>query len=165
MSRTCMIFLALLLGSTNDLIAQSFSLEDGDRVVFLGNTFFERALDYGHLETMLTLHWPDRNVTFRNLGWDGDTVYGHSRAGGRRRAVFGDVVLQHLHEAKLHGIHGRVFLDEGIEAFSDRFGIDLNSFEISVVGLRLKSEHEDECCVTIDLQSVEAKGVNTGIKL
>lgn len=71
-------------------VTESFSLKDGDRVVFLGNSFFERALDYGHLETSLTLRWPEKRITFRNLGWDGDTVYGHSRAGGRRRQVFGD---------------------------------------------------------------------------
>ncbi|MDA7617838.1 MAG: GDSL-type esterase/lipase family protein [Verrucomicrobiota bacterium] len=68
----------------------AFTLEEGDRVVFLGNSFFERALDYGHLETSMMLHWKRRDITFRNLGWDGDTVYGHSRAGGRRRQVFGD---------------------------------------------------------------------------
>ena len=67
----------------------SFELNSGDRIVFLGNSFFERALDHGRLETALTLCWPLRDLTFRNLGWDGDTVYGHSRTGGRRRAVFG----------------------------------------------------------------------------
>lgn len=83
-----------------------FELRDGDRVVFLGNSFFERALDYGHLETALALRWPDRRVTFRNLGWDGDTVYGHSRAGGRRRSVFGDAeegfqkMIQHVNTEK-----------------------------------------------------------------
>ena len=53
---------------------------DGDRVIFVGNTFFERDLHYNHLETALTARWPERNVTFRNLGWDGDTVWGDARA-------------------------------------------------------------------------------------
>lgn len=57
-----------------------FELADGDRVVFIGNTFFERDLRYNHLETALTARWPERNVTFRNLGWDGDTVWGEARA-------------------------------------------------------------------------------------
>lgn len=70
---------------------KSFELSDGDRVLFLGNSFFERALEFGYLETALNLSFPHRNITFRNLGWDGDTVFGHSRTGGRRRAVFGDV--------------------------------------------------------------------------
>lgn len=70
--------------------ADAFELKPDDRVVFLGNSFFERARAHGHIETALTLAWPDRPLTFRNLGWDGDTVFGHARAGGRRRAVFGD---------------------------------------------------------------------------
>jgi len=60
--------------------APSFELLDGDRVVFIGNTFIERDQVYGYLETMLTARWPDRNITFRNLGWSGDTVWGEARA-------------------------------------------------------------------------------------
>ena len=78
------------LSAPEPVLAQPFELRDGDRVVFLGNSFFGRALEFGHIETSFALRWPERNITFRNLGWDGDTVYGHSRAGGRRRAVFGD---------------------------------------------------------------------------
>ena len=90
---------ALLLGlaGTSLVLAQgprkaapAFELRDGDRVVFLGNSFFERARQHGYLETSLALRWPGRKVTFRNLGWDGDTVFGHSRTGGRRRSVFGN---------------------------------------------------------------------------
>jgi lysophospholipase L1-like esterase len=55
-------------------------LKDGDRVVLVGNTFIERDQEYGYLETLLTLHYPDRNITFRNLGWSGDTVEGIARA-------------------------------------------------------------------------------------
>ena len=58
----------------------AFELRDGDRVAFIGNTFFEREQMYGYLELALTTRWPDRNVTFRNVGWSGDTVFGHARA-------------------------------------------------------------------------------------
>ncbi|HEY0982528.1 SGNH/GDSL hydrolase family protein [Schlesneria sp.] len=54
-------------------------LQDGDRVVFLGGTFIEREGQFGYLETALTTAWPDRKVTFRNLGWSGDTVWAESR--------------------------------------------------------------------------------------
>lgn len=57
-----------------------FELKDGDRVVFLGGTFVEREQSSGHLEAMLTARSPDRGVTFRNLGWSGDTVRGEARA-------------------------------------------------------------------------------------
>ncbi|MCC9607331.1 SGNH/GDSL hydrolase family protein [Blastopirellula sp. JC732] len=55
-------------------------LVDGERVVFLGNTFIEREQRDGYIETALTAAYPDRNITFRNLGWSGDNVYGRSRA-------------------------------------------------------------------------------------
>lgn len=54
--------------------------QDGDRVVLVGNTFIERAQTYGHLQTWFTARWPDRQVSFRNLGWSGDTVYGDARS-------------------------------------------------------------------------------------
>src|SRR4051812_40710825 len=57
-----------------------FELLDGDRVVFLGDTFIEREQAFGYVEARLTLEFPNRNVTFRNLGWSADTVLGRSRA-------------------------------------------------------------------------------------
>jgi len=59
---------------------EKFELRDGDRVVLLGNTLIEREQKYGYLETALTERYPDRNITFRNLGWSGDTVWGEARA-------------------------------------------------------------------------------------
>ena len=41
----------------------------------------ERDQKYGYLETYLTIENPELNLTFRNLGWSGDTVAGLSRAG------------------------------------------------------------------------------------
>jgi len=61
--------------------SKPFELAEGDRVVLLGNAFIEQDQDFGYLETLLTARWPDRNVTFRNLGWSGDTVFGEARAG------------------------------------------------------------------------------------
>jgi hypothetical protein len=57
------------------------NLKDGDRVVLIGDTLIERDQQYGYLETVITLAHPDKNITFRNLGWSGDTVRGLSRAG------------------------------------------------------------------------------------
>ncbi|MHC4995033.1 MAG: SGNH/GDSL hydrolase family protein [Planctomycetota bacterium] len=60
--------------------AESFELVDGDRVVFLGDTFAERAQRHGFIEQALSSRWPERRFTFRNLGWSGDNVYGEARA-------------------------------------------------------------------------------------
>lgn len=53
---------------------------EGDRVVLLGGTFIERLQTHGNLELLLTTGQPDKNVTFRNLGWSGDNVFGLARA-------------------------------------------------------------------------------------
>ncbi len=60
--------------------AAPFELRDGDRVLFMGDTFFEREVDYGHIEARLTAAFPDRNITFRNLSWAGDTPLGRAKA-------------------------------------------------------------------------------------
>src|SRR5215208_1637800 len=52
---------------------QPFELKDGDRVVFVGGTLVEREGRLGYIETVLTARFPDRNVTFRNLGQSADT--------------------------------------------------------------------------------------------
>jgi lysophospholipase L1-like esterase len=61
--------------------ADEFQFQDGDRVVWLGNTLIEREQRYGYWESALTRRYPDKAITFRNLGWSGDTVFGQARAG------------------------------------------------------------------------------------
>lgn len=58
----------------------AFEFQNGDRVVFLGNSLFENDLTYGYLEYALTTRWPHREVTYRNIGWSGDTVWGEGRS-------------------------------------------------------------------------------------
>lgn len=57
-----------------------FQFEENDRVVFLGATFIERLQSTGFLEAMLSTRLAGKKVTFRNLGWSGDTVWGDARA-------------------------------------------------------------------------------------
>src|SRR5437667_6591713 len=71
----------LLLLAANAQAAPKFELLDGDRVVFIGNTFIERDIGHNYLETLLSAQWPQRNFTFRNMGWSGDTVFVPARAG------------------------------------------------------------------------------------
>lgn len=77
----CSLLLPLLLGraARADEQAGPFELKDGDRVALIGNTFIEREQNYSYLETLLRTRWPDRAITFRNLGWSGDTIHGHAR--------------------------------------------------------------------------------------
>jgi len=77
--------LLIAQSTTRDARSEEFPspwvLQNGDRVVLVGDTLVERDQRYGYLETMLTLANPDRDATFRNLGWSADTTRGLSRAG------------------------------------------------------------------------------------
>ena len=53
--------------------------EKKERVVLVGPTFVERMARFGYLETALILAMPNKEITFRNLGWSADTVKGASR--------------------------------------------------------------------------------------
>ena len=59
--------------------APRFQFRDGDRIVLIGNTLVERAQRYGHLETALLARLAPLQLTVRNLGWSGDTVFAESR--------------------------------------------------------------------------------------
>lgn len=56
-----------------------FAWQDGDKVALIGGTVIEREQNYGQWELALTRNIPAKNVTFRNLGWSGDTVWAESR--------------------------------------------------------------------------------------
>jgi lysophospholipase L1-like esterase len=71
----------LFLAFVGSVPAVEWNLQLGDRVVWVGNTLIEREQQYGYWETELARRYPGRNITFRNLGWSGDTVFGDARAG------------------------------------------------------------------------------------
>lgn len=59
--------------------ANHWQLHDGERIVLLGDTLFERDGQLGFLETALVTAFPEADLEFRNLGWGGDTVWADSR--------------------------------------------------------------------------------------
>ncbi len=77
-----------------------FPFRDGDRIVLVGDTLVERDQRYGFLETILTIRNPDKNLTFRNLGWSGDTVAGISRSGFDPPAAGYEQLAQQILAAK-----------------------------------------------------------------
>ena len=58
----------------------AIEFKDGDKLVLLGNTVFEREQRYGAFEPRLALALGDTKVSVRNLAWSGDTVFGHARS-------------------------------------------------------------------------------------
>lgn len=63
-----------------DATAEPFRIEDGDRIVLVGSTLIERDGRYGCIETLMTTYFHEYDLTFRNLGWSGDNVFGIARA-------------------------------------------------------------------------------------
>lgn len=73
--------LSPLLSQARAADQPKFAWKNGDRVVLIGDTLIEREQAQGYLETLLTARNPDKSITFRNLGWSGDTVFGTAQAG------------------------------------------------------------------------------------
>ncbi|WP_437225709.1 PVC-type heme-binding CxxCH protein [Planctomicrobium sp. SH661] len=68
-----MAAVAAVFVSSGIVFAQTpFELKDGDRVVWIGSEFTEQATKHNFVEATLTARWPERRITFRNLGWAGD---------------------------------------------------------------------------------------------
>ncbi len=74
----CCLVICHYAGSSE---AAEFALQDADRVVLLGDGLIEQEQYAGWLELMLTTSFPDDDISFRNLGWNGDTPAGVSRQG------------------------------------------------------------------------------------
>lgn len=89
----------LKLAPLSETRAEDFQLADGDRVVLIGGTLVERDTRENFLETRLTARWPRHNITFRNLGWSGDTVWGDARAGFDTRAEGFTRLIERTREA------------------------------------------------------------------
>ena len=135
----------------------AFELQDNDRVLLLGNAFFERDRDTGWIETMLTAHFPDRDARFWNLGWSGDTVFGHSRAGGRRGAKFGDQqegfenLVEHVQSLEptliliAYGLNESFQGEAGVDEFSDGFHRLLDELEGTKARMALVSPFKMGC--------------------
>ena len=60
--------------------SRKLTLEDGDRVLLIGDVLIERESNYGHLETKMRQEFPGKKFAVRNLGYSGDTPLGASRA-------------------------------------------------------------------------------------
>lgn len=68
--------------SPGQAASPQFELRPGDRVVLLGGGLIEQERRYGYLEMRLSRRVPEGSLSFRNLGWAGDTVRGIARTSG-----------------------------------------------------------------------------------
>ena len=67
--------LTVALLSVSQLPAADFAIRDGDRVVFLGDSITEQRLYTTYIETYALTRHPGWKLSFRNVGWGGDTSW------------------------------------------------------------------------------------------
>jgi len=81
----------VLATSLTALPAGEFLIRDGDRpVVFLGDSITEQRMYTTYIEAYVLSRFPTWSLTFRNIGWGGDTAWLSQRRGfdnGMRRDV------------------------------------------------------------------------------
>jgi hypothetical protein len=76
LSLLCLLVVSLLLGSAR---ADEPFFKKDDVIAIVGGEDMVVASEYGYLETFLTRALPDYHLRFRNLAWEGDTVYEQHR--------------------------------------------------------------------------------------
>lgn len=108
---------------------ESLSFKQNEKVVFLGNAFFENAISNGEIETALSIRFPQKNITFRNIGWSGDNVYAHARTRARGGGRFGnpdkgfEILTKQISDLK----PDKIFIAYGFNESFDDAGIDAYS--------------------------------------
>lgn len=82
------VLLAATLACAGNVLAGEYLIHDGDRVVFLGDSITEQRLYTTYLEAYTLTRYPRWNLTFRNVGWGGDTAWLRQRAHPEEGALF-----------------------------------------------------------------------------
>ncbi|MEO1860444.1 MAG: HEAT repeat domain-containing protein [Verrucomicrobiales bacterium] len=119
--------LAILFFSISLVSAKPLQLKDGDVIAFLGGSDLVRAQKDGTLEAAITHRFKDLNIKFRDLAWEGDTVFFQSTVRERwRREAFGslneqlkrvgaNVVISQF--GKMESLNGEAALKEFLESY------------------------------------------------
>ena len=72
----CLLVVSVFLGAAR---AEDPFFKKNDVIALVGGEDMVVASEYGYLETLLTRALPDYHLRFRNLAWEGDTVYEQHR--------------------------------------------------------------------------------------
>ena len=122
--------------------------EEGDHVVLVGATFFERAQLSEHLEATLAGTCADRHVTFRNLGWSADTVFSDSRGIFDAPDVGYLRLVEHIRAEEptlailCYGQNEALIAGMTLEQFQQQLGRLLDELAASGIACVLVSPHE-----------------------
>ncbi|HTI70179.1 MAG TPA: SGNH/GDSL hydrolase family protein [Candidatus Limnocylindria bacterium] len=73
-------WVAGLVVAASQTLAADFFIHDGDRVVFLGDSITEQRLYTTYIEAYALTRHPEWKLSFRNVGWGGDTAWLRQRS-------------------------------------------------------------------------------------
>ena len=77
------------------LLSADFFIHDGDRFVFLGDSITEQRLYTTYIEAYALTRHPEWQLSFRNVGWGGDTAWLRQRSHPDEKQLFAaDAVIQ-----------------------------------------------------------------------
>ena len=151
----------LLSACTSNSLDESISFKQNEKVVFLGNAFFENAIPNGEIETTISLSFPNKNITFRNIGWSGDNVYAHARTRARGGGRFGNpdnglgILIKQITELK----PDKLFIAYG---FNESFDDDIDAYAKGLNHLlELLSQHCTELILISSLPMEKGFGIPT----
>jgi hypothetical protein len=125
---------ALLLsaGALTPLSAAEFQIRDGDRVVFLGDSITEQRLYTTYIEAYALTRYPDWKLTFRNVGWGGDTSWLRQRAHPDEKQLFAasETEQQEMVERSVGLGLGRDVLPLQPTFVTVKFGMNDHSYQV-----------------------------------
>ena len=152
-----------MLACTFNSCEESLIFKQNEKVIFLGNAFFENAIAIGEIETTLSLCFPEKNITFRNLGWTGDNVYAHARTRAREGGRFGNpdegfgILNNQISKLK----PDKIFIAYGFnESFNRDSGVDAYSKGLNLL-LEMLSQHCPELILISTLPMEKGFGIPT----
>ncbi len=112
-------------------LAADFQIRDGDRVVFLGDSITEQRLYTTYIEAYALTRHPNWKITFRNVGWGGDTAWLRQRAHPDEGQLFkaeGEELSAKVTDAVARGL-GRDVLPFKPTFVTVKFGMNDHSYQ------------------------------------
>src|SRR5262245_59606290 len=123
------IFVALAFAT--HVFAGEFQIRDGDRVVFLGDSITEQRLYTTYIEAYTLTRYPTWKLSFRNVGWGGDTSWLRQRAHPDEGKLFAadEAVQQKMVEESVGKGLGRDVLPLKPTFVTVKFGMNDHSYK------------------------------------
>ena len=123
--------MALLCASHSQTMAADFAIRDGDRVVFLGDSITEQRLYTTYIEAYTLTRHPGWKLSFRNVGWGGDTSWLRQRSHPDEGQLFAarEDEQQKIVEASVGNGLGRDVLPLKPTFVTVKFGMNDHSYQ------------------------------------